>query len=567
MKNRLICLITLLLMLILSSVAFADSYNQLRTDYLKLSQSSQLQRQRANWERLIKRFDRFIERNPHDRQLDKVTYLRARTQHGLSRASGSRGDASAAMQLFVAVANDFPRSNLADDALYNAGQISEHRLKDITNARLYYLRLVTRFPQGDMVDDAHTRLATLPGAAVVEPSDHSAVTNNEDSDYNQGQAPTLEKVRYWSGPEYTRIVFDLNAPVVARPHYLKGDSPRLYFDLLYTVPAKTVAPRTSIGNGLVKQVRSALFDEQRTRVVIDLDRVAEYRLTNLKNPYRLVVDILGAPTRAANPSIQSPQSGNAGDDSIATILESAPADQPQLHIPQKSGSDGIKLIVVDAGHGGKDPGAVGYGKLYEKNVVLPMAKYLAESLRKKMGVKVLLTRPDDRFIELRERTRYANRVGADLFVSLHMNASTNKRVNGVETYFLNLSKNKQAVAVAARENGTTMEEVSNLEAILFDLMANAKINESSRLAAEIQQALIAGLRRHYKPVKDLGVKQGPFHVLLGATMPSVLVEGGFVSNSTEAKRMKTKKYQQRVADSIAAGIVAYAKSMNQVAKR
>ncbi len=184
-----------------------------------------------------------------------------------------------------------------------------------------------------------------------------------------------------------------------------------------------------------------------------------------------------------------------------------------------------------------------------------------------MGVKVLLTRSTDRFLELRERTNYANRVGADLFISLHANASPRGKAYGVETYFLNLSKNNQAAQVAARENGTDLKEVGNLEAILFDLMANAKINESSRLAAEVQQSIVAGLRPHYSKIKDLGVKQGPFHVLLGATMPSVLVEAAFISNAREEKRLKSSAYQKRVANAIVKGIMNYAESVNQVARR
>jgi N-acetylmuramoyl-L-alanine amidase len=196
-----------------------------------------------------------------------------------------------------------------------------------------------------------------------------------------------------------------------------------------------------------------------------------------------------------------------------------------------------------------------------------MAHALARALRQQMGVKVLLTRSDDHYLQLRERTEYANRVGADLFISLHANATKNGKAYGVETYFLNLSKNNQAAEVAARENGTSLKEVGNLEGILFDLMANAKINESSRLAAEVQQALVSNLRAHYSRVKDLGVKQGPFHVLLGATMPSVLVESGFISNFREEKRLLSSNYQKRVAAAIVKGVQKYAATLDKVAKQ
>jgi N-acetylmuramoyl-L-alanine amidase len=168
---------------------------------------------------------------------------------------------------------------------------------------------------------------------------------------------------------------------------------------------------------------------------------------------------------------------------------------------------------------------------------------------------------------LQSRTAYANKVGADLFISLHANASTNRNAYGLETYYLNLSKNNQAAEVAARENGTTLEEVGNLEAILFDLMANAKINESSRLAAEIQQAMVEHLSPQFSRIKDLGVRQGPFHVLLGATMPSVLVETAFISNSREEKRLISDDYQKKIAQAIVSGVKDYRATLKQVARQ
>ncbi|MCW9049297.1 MAG: N-acetylmuramoyl-L-alanine amidase, partial [Deltaproteobacteria bacterium] len=560
-------ILVLLLIHGLSSAVFAENYTSLRQDYQQLHQSSQLQRQRHNWEQLLERFDRFIAEHPISPELDKALFLQARTWDGLSKASGSKTDAQEAVSRYLSMAELYPQSNLADDALFHAGQATEYRLKDRVAARLYYLRLVTQMPSGDMVNDAHKRLAVLPQpVAVAQPHPDK---QNQQNYHAVGDSPRLEKIRYWSGPEYTRVVLDLTAPIVAKPHYLKGENPRLYFDLLYTKPVVGLPAVVAIRNGLVKQVRASLFDEQRTRVVLDLNRVAEYKLTTLESPHRLVVDIIGAPEEigmTAEPTTAA-SIHSSGDDSIATILNSAADRQPTLHVPQKKADEGIRLIVVDAGHGGRDPGAIGPNNIREKDVTLQLAKALASALRQQMGVKVLLTRSDDRYLELRERTDYANRVGADLFISLHANASDRGKAYGLETYFLNLSKNNQAAEVAARENGTSLQDVGNLEAILFDLMANAKINESSRLAAEVQQAMVAGLRPHFSNIKDLGVKQGPFHVLLGATMPSVLVEAAFISHPREEKRLTSPSYQKRVASSIVNGVKHYSASIDQVAQR
>lgn len=557
MKYRNLILVTVLILAVGAGDLAAESYASLRSAYQELSRSAQLQRQRSNWERLLRRFDSFISRNPLDRQLEKALFLQARTWDGLSRASGSRSDAREAIVRYAAMSKSYPGSSLADDALFHAGQAAEHRLKDRDQARRYYQRLVDDFPGGDMVGEAQKRLAALPAPAVVE----APVPVVEEREERQavGDSPRLENVRFWSGPEYTRIVLDLNVPVVSTPHLLRGDNPRLYFDLLYTLPGQRLATTIPVGNGLVKQVRTSLYNEQSSRVVIDLNRVAEYKVTTLNNPHRLVVDIFGSPV---GPAIHAPP-----DDSIVTILDNSAERLPTLHIPQKKKDEGIRLIVVDAGHGGRDPGAIGPNNVREKNVTLQMAKSLAEKLRKNMGVKVLLTRSDDRFIELRERTAYANRVGADLFISLHANASAKGKAYGVETYFLNLSKNNQAAEVAARENGTSLKEVGNLEAILFDLMANAKINESSRLAAEVQQSMVTDLKARYSRIKDLGVKQGPFHVLLGATMPSVLIEAAFISHPREEKRLTSAAYQKHVANAIVKGVKRYSESLEQVAKR
>lgn len=550
-------------------VACAESYSTIRQDYQQLNQSIQLQRHRLNWERLIERFERYISQNTDSPQLEKAYFLKARTWDGLSQASGRDADAQEAVKQYLLMAERYPQSKLTDDALYHAGQINEDRLDDQITAQLYYQRLVTQMPTGDMAEDAVRRLATLSQSEISVPQ--SVVKPSEpDSDYHAiGDAPRLENIRFWSGPEYTRVVLDLSAPIVAKPHYLKGENPRLYFDLLYTQPIPGLPDIVAIRNGLVKQVRANLFDEQRTRVVLDLNRVVEYKLTTLDNPHRLVVDILGVPEPVGLTSelVDSPKTLPVGDDSIATILNSSADRLPTLHVPQEKKDEGIRLIVVDAGHGGRDPGAIGPKNIKEKDVTLMLAKALANALRQELGVKVLLTRSDDRFLELRERTDYANRVGADLFISLHANASPSGKAYGLETYFLNLSKNNQAAEVAARENGTSLQDVGNLEAILFDLMANAKINESSRLAAEVQQAMVAGLRPHFSSIKDLGVKQGPFHVLLGATMPSILVEAAFISHPREEKRLVSPAYQTQVATAIVNGVKNYSATVDQVAIR
>lgn len=219
---------------------------------------------------------------------------------------------------------------------------------------------------------------------------------------------------------------------------------------------------------------------------------------------------------------------------------------------------GVNTVVIDPGHGGRDPGArTCKTGLWEKEITLAVAKRLAVKLRQRMGVKVHLTRTTDKTVPLEERTAMANTLKADLFISIHVNASENAGLAGVETYFLNLASDDRAIEVAARENATTTKSISDLEAILNELMLNTKINESNRLAFNVQKRLVHSLRRHYRSVRSLGVKQAPFYVLLGASMPAVLVEIGFGSNRIECRRLGAPGYYNRVAEGIAAGVIGY----------
>jgi N-acetylmuramoyl-L-alanine amidase len=227
---------------------------------------------------------------------------------------------------------------------------------------------------------------------------------------------------------------------------------------------------------------------------------------------------------------------------------------------------GVRRIVIDPGHGGRDYGAPGYLKgVYEKNISLKVARRLAKKIRKKLNCEVTMTRNSDRNLTLEERTAIANTKNADLFISIHTNASRDRRAFGIETFFLNLATDNDAILVAARENATSTKNISDLQSILSDLMQNAKINESSRLAVHIQGSLKNHLRKYYSRIKSKGVKQAPFYVLLGAQMPAILIETAFISNSRECKRLVNEKYQDRMCDAIVKGIQAYVRETNPTA--
>jgi N-acetylmuramoyl-L-alanine amidase len=223
---------------------------------------------------------------------------------------------------------------------------------------------------------------------------------------------------------------------------------------------------------------------------------------------------------------------------------------------------GVSRIVIDAGHGGHDPGASAHG-ITEADVVLDVALRL-ETLLLEHGIDVVMTRRTNEYITLDERTEVANRDSADLFLSIHANASANAAARGVETYFLNFALNPQAEAVAARENAASGKTMNSLPSIIKAITLNSKLNESRDFAASIQRALVRGMRPRNKALRDLGVKQAPFVVLIGAVMPSVLAEISFVTNRQEARLLKTAAYRQRIAESLLAGILRYQDSLKKV---
>ena len=221
---------------------------------------------------------------------------------------------------------------------------------------------------------------------------------------------------------------------------------------------------------------------------------------------------------------------------------------------------GVSRIVIDAGHGGHDPGAQARG-VVEAELVLDIALRVEKLLQKTAGVEVLLTRRTDEFIALQERTAMANREGADLFLSIHANASSSTQAHGIETYFLNFASNLSAAAVAARENAASGQAMNALPDIVKAIALNNKLDESRDFATQVQHAMVEHLRNSNKAIKDLGVKQAPFVVLIGAAMPSVLAEISFVTNPQEAKLLKSGNYRQRIAEALVNAIRKYQASL------
>jgi len=458
--------------------------------------------------------------------------------------------------------------NCPAEALLLAGQLLERPLADFHQAYLRYSHIVDRYPAAAQVENARARLSALKG---YSPLNSCAEQGKTGSGSSEGTI-TLQAIRFWSNQGYTRVVLTLSRKGVYKTCLLPADDkggggPRLVIDLPGATPEATVAETQTVADGLLRQIRTGRPEAGQVRVVLDLQSYKKYKVFPLEDPYRIIIDITGDNNKAAEPQ-GSPEKPAETSDHIAQLVEAAPTEpQLKLHIPAAPKEGSKRRIVLDPGHGGKDPGAIGPSGLMEKHVVLALAKALGKRIEDDLGWEIVYTRKDDTYLPLEERTAIANEAGADLFVSLHANANTNEAAHGIETYYLNFSKNEQAAAVAARENGTSLKQVGDLELILFDLMAHSKINESSRLAGEIQRSLIAGLGGSFAQIRDLGVRQGPFYVLLGATMPSVLVESAFISNKVEESRLTDRRYQDLTADAILRGVRNYAIAHKLIARK
>ena len=386
----------------------------------------------------------------------------------------------------------------------------------------------------------------------------------------------LTDVRHWTTPDYTRIAVTLSHDAPYETHEIaktpgSGILSRIFFDVNGAKLAPGVKDIT-IGDGFLKSVRVAQYKADTVRVVLDVDNIKEYKIFTFSDPFRIIVDVKGekraeisslTPVMTAAPVAAVPVTAVPPVKPQPAVLPEAPKEPPahKQALRQKLKPGKIRRIVVDPGHGGKDPGAVGHNGTQEKDVVLSMGLILARKLKDELGIDAVMTRSTDVFIELQERTAIANQVGADLFVSIHANASLNRSASGMETYYINLAKTEKAAQLAARENGTSLEKVSLLQAVLFDLMANYKLNDSAHLAEEVQKALYKRMSGSYPATKNLGVKQGPFYVLVGATMPSILVESAFISNEKEEARLKDPAFQEQVAEGILEGIISYIASL------
>jgi N-acetylmuramoyl-L-alanine amidase len=360
----------------------------------------------------------------------------------------------------------------------------------------------------------------------------------------------VSEVQTWSAADYTRVAVYLSQPVGYEKQEIPADPEhprRLALDL-HPAVLEGQGQQMPVADALVHRVRTAQYGPDTVRVVLDLKGQDAYQLFTLADPPRLIVDV---GTRQAH------------TEAVASAIRPAVIDDEEGDTAHRP----VRHVIVDAGHGGHDTGAIGPRGVREKDVTLAMANRLAVRLRA-AGFKVTLTRTDDRYLKLEERTAVANMARGDLFVSLHANANPRRDRRGVETYYLNVTNDRYARRLAARENGLIDgdEADGGVQRILTDLNAKASAGASRQLAGMVQKELTTRSRSRQEEVRDRGVKSALFYVLLGARMPAVLVETAFISNRAEERRLASPAYQQLVADGVAQAVLDFAGNQHLAAR-
>ncbi len=482
------------------------------------------------------------------------------------------------IQQFHAVYQKDPSGPWAAAGLFMEGQLYEglyrysRRSADLDQAKAVYQKIVDQYntsAYSDRARDALMKIAIAEGntASGSDAAQKSVAADSRDRPEKAESPPepspsgpaTVTGIRYWSNPEYTRVVVDMNKETDFQNNLLKKDPrihqkhQRLYVDLKDCRLGKDIDKKIPINDSLLKDVRAGQYTPGTVRVVVDIKSFDNYNIFSLNNPFRIIIDVHGKTEEPAEKPEAVPTFSSHGKESKNVSI----ARQLAL---------GVRRIVIDPGHGGKDHGAPGalHG-VCEKEVTLKIAKDLARRMRKQLHCQVILTRQTDRYLTLEERTAIANTKKADLFISIHANASTDANAYGIETYYLNLTTDNESIAVAARENATSKKNISELQEILNDLMRNAKINESSRLATYVQNAVCKRLSKHYSQIDDRGVKRAPFYVLLGARMPSILIETSFITNKRECRRLINRNYENQLCEGIIAGVKRYIKAIRPTA--
>ena len=568
-----------------------EAFNAANKEFKTLLADEQRAGRRDNWENLAAKFLKIQKSNSKAEVAPRALFMYARCAEELGLRSRRKGDFQAACKYFAEVAAKYPKHSWADDALLRKAVIERDYLKDPGAARKTLEGLLSKFKNGDMRGKAQAMLKEIksgqgapPPAGQKEPGETAPRSAERDAGQDSGRDDDNSGGRSAASAEYGEGVLrsitvraasakaKLEIELTSGGNYLYGYLPGnkaagrpayLVLEFEDSRKADDVKTTVAVPKGPVSQVRTTNQNgvggrQDFTRVELALSQECTYTFSSTKNPPALLVELaVSGKSGQSRSGGGTYGGGEAGGGSSGAAGSGGKSQQAALN--EQLGL-GMKTIMVDAGHGGKDPGAASNG-IKESLLVLKLAKMVGTKLKNK-GFNVLYTRDSDKFISLENRSERANNRKVDMFLSLHVNANTDKSIWGVEAYYLDVARSKGAVRVAARENAVTEKEIGELQVILTDLLLNSKTGESKELAGLMVRSMDRSIKNGGYPVRDNGVRSAPFYVLMGARMPSVLVEIGYCTNPAEAKRLLSDKYLDSLSDGIVNGIVSYRNKLN-----
>jgi N-acetylmuramoyl-L-alanine amidase len=536
----------------------------------RLRGDAKRRRHRDAWEAVIRELDGSVRAAPGGSRAAEAALWAARAREDLWNVSRSRRDAAAAVAAYRKVDEAYTGSSPAPRALLLAAQLA-NRTGDAREARSAARRLIARYGGTPEARVATPMARAMRGRAAqararVGPRQR-AVLPVEPEEYEEEEAPGAVEPAAAGKPR-----LDPGPPAAVAKGQDGADRP------------PPPAPAAAVGAaGDDREADAGDGDEEGDEVPAAASRLLDQVIEAARAQAAAAVDtgagsesaaglppepeapepIVGLTVKAAVPPREEAPAQAGNPAAKARELRSAARKSPASVAAQL----GLKMrrVVVDPGHGGRDTGAIGPHGVREKDVALAIARELAQRLRA-LGFTVILTRKDDSYVSLDERTRIANQARADLFVSVHCNAARRRTLSGVETWTLNVASDRYATRLATFENADAERTVSDLRLILADLATRANATDARDLAQAVQSSLVRNLRARVGRVEDHGVKQALFYVLLGAHMPAILVETGFISNPAEEGRLRSRKYQGGTADAIARGVKEFVDGRQRLAR-
>lgn len=524
--------------------AQTEAFAKLVSRFDNLSKDPVRGKRRDLWLNLEGAFQEFQSKSKGNAAAKAALYS-AKTRQELAMRSFLDDDHREAVKRYASIAKDYPKSPSAPTALYQQSFILEYHLNQHEEAMKLLRRLIKSYPKSQEAPGAKALLAEIRGdvPSGKKPGGANAIILKKIScEGKQKKAVVTLELDSAAGYEYEFVP----------PNSAKKTPGRIHLDIPNAFPADSIKPGVRLKDLPVTRIRTS-HSGNGVRVSLDCDGIQSYAVSSpAKKPHIIQIEI-------------SHKDDIKNGISISSAKKKGSQKSPGSEQLMKQLGLTVQTIMLDPGHGGKDPGATG-GGIVEKQFTLSMAKRIGGILKKE-GFTVLYTRTGNDFISLQERPDLANSKSADLFISIHINANPGNSIRGLETYYLDEAQTPDAATVAARENTVSVQNISDLQVILTDLMLSSKLEESRHLAKCIHNGILKSLRSAKLAAPDNGSRSAPFYVLMGARMPAILIEFGYITNEADAGNLRSEKYLQRQAEGVVQGILQYKKELARLAPK